>query len=95
MKNDIQKQQYAQFNQHIIVADPYLYEENEELLTGFAIRKEDLGSFMVDLEALVKRYGGVGFDELLENDWGAIRRRLLRIERSRQRRRPAETLQGL
>ena len=59
---------YSEFNKHLILADPYLYEDEDEIEHGFAIRSEDMGSFMVEFRRLVDKYG-VGFDELLDNDW--------------------------
>lgn len=57
---------YGKLDLHMAISD--VFADSDDILYGFAIRSEDEASFFIDLEALVKRYGGVPFDELLKED---------------------------
>ena len=57
---------YSKLTLHIAVSD--IFDEDEAILYGFAIKAEEETSFLIDLEQLVRRHGGVPFDELLMQD---------------------------
>lgn len=43
-------------------------DDEETVLAGFALKREELASFLFDLDHLVEQHGGVDYSELLEND---------------------------
>lgn len=57
---------YAQYDMHLELIDAM--DDNDDIIAGFAIRKEELASFLFDLKQLVARHGGVDYIELLEHD---------------------------
>ena len=57
---------YSEYNLHLTLCNET---DPDIILEGFALRSKDRTSFLVDLRALVKRYDGVFFDELAEQDW--------------------------
>lgn len=59
---------YSELDLHLVLSDQT---EDEDILYGFAIKQPDRTSFMLDLEQLVQRYGGVSYDELLMRDDGS------------------------
>lgn len=57
---------YAQYDMHLELVDA-MRDDDSEIVEGWAIRSEDLSSFLFDLRQLVERYG-VTYDELLDKD---------------------------
>lgn len=62
------KYPYDQLDFHFTVQDDLA--DDDLIIAGYAIRSEDKGSFLFDLKGLVEKYGGAGYDELLDNDEG-------------------------
>ena len=57
---------YAQYDLHLNLVDAM--DDSGDIITGFAIRSDELTSFLFDLKQLVARHGGVDYLELLDND---------------------------
>lgn len=62
----MERHQLKELDLHLQVSN--IHGDEEDLITGFAIREQDLTGFLMDLDSLVKRYGGAKFSELLEED---------------------------
>lgn len=67
--NGIVKSEFAQYDQHYELVDP-MRDDDSDIVEGWAIRSEDVASFLFDLRKLIARYG-VTYDELVDADWQA------------------------
>lgn len=62
----MERHQLEELDLHLQVSN--MHGDEEDLITGFAIRERDLTGFLIDLDSLVRRYGGAKFSELLDED---------------------------
>ena len=53
---------------HLTLQDQFSDPEDLDIVSGIAIKKDDLQAFVRDFEELARRYGGATFEDLLDND---------------------------
>ena len=62
------KHQYKNLDIHLILQDQFEDAEGFDIVSGIAIRKDDLAAFVADFEELARKYGGATYEELLDDD---------------------------
>ncbi len=61
------KYDYSELNKQIVLAD--LFEDDESILSGVAIRAKDVNAFIKAVEKMAQeQFGGATFVELLDED---------------------------